>query len=167
MKDALGKEINVGDTVAYPGRRGSSCWINIGVVTKFCEVDHPYRSDEKITELKIKKMAKEWGSGKSNQIVTVSQTDRIVKIEAPSVVIKCPHCGDYLVTNVNFATVMCPHCNTNCCSGTTGKNCPDDCQEAHEYQERAYTSGTEPTKEECESVIKAPDWERYEDETKN
>jgi hypothetical protein len=32
MIDFLGREIKVGDTIVYPGRRGSSMWLNRAVV---------------------------------------------------------------------------------------------------------------------------------------
>lgn len=35
VKDMRGVEIEVGDTVAYPGRQSSSIWLNVGVVTGF------------------------------------------------------------------------------------------------------------------------------------
>ena len=38
--DVLGREIAVGHVVTYPGRIGSSMWINVGVVVR---VDHSHR----------------------------------------------------------------------------------------------------------------------------
>lgn len=32
MVDFLGREIHVGDTIVYPGRRGSSLWMNKAIV---------------------------------------------------------------------------------------------------------------------------------------
>lgn len=40
MLDFRGKEISVGSTVVYPGRRGSSMWLNQGRVTAIREFPH-------------------------------------------------------------------------------------------------------------------------------
>lgn len=40
MLDFRGKEITVGSTVVYPGRRGSSMWLNQGRVTAIREFPH-------------------------------------------------------------------------------------------------------------------------------
>lgn len=37
MKDFRGNEIKVGDTVIYPGRSGSTCWMNQAVVLEIQE----------------------------------------------------------------------------------------------------------------------------------
>ena len=42
--------------------------------------------------------------------------------------------------------VICPKCGNNCCNGTSGENCPDNCDEAYEYQEKAFKDGTIPKK---------------------
>ena len=39
MKDFLGNTIKVGSYVAYPGRRGSSLWMNVGRVAEMNTVD--------------------------------------------------------------------------------------------------------------------------------
>jgi hypothetical protein len=55
------------------------------------------------------------------------------------------------------AAFICPKCGNNCCNGGSGDNCPDNCQEAYDYQEQAYKDGKVPSKEECEGVIPSID----------
>jgi hypothetical protein len=78
MKDMLDQEVYVGDTIVYPGRQGSSCWLNVGKVVEFVECEHPYR-DQTVTKIRIKTITKGW-SGQAGKVVTISRTDRIVKI---------------------------------------------------------------------------------------
>lgn len=37
-KDCIGNEVRVGDVITYPGRSGSSLWMNFGKVTKITKV---------------------------------------------------------------------------------------------------------------------------------
>jgi len=45
LTDKIGCKIDVGDILAYPARKGSSMWINFGIVTEFVE---------DITQIKIR-----------------------------------------------------------------------------------------------------------------
>jgi len=51
------------------------------------------------------------------------------------------------------AAVICPNCGNNCCNGGSGKNCPDNCDEAYKCQSEAEEKGTAPKREECEGEI--------------
>jgi hypothetical protein len=37
-KDCIGNDVKVGDVITYPGRSGSSLWMNFGKVTKITKV---------------------------------------------------------------------------------------------------------------------------------
>jgi len=66
IKDILGVELKVGDTIAYPGRRRSSMWMNIGTIHCFGK---DWNNRFTIT-VKISKTKKS---------VTLYRLDRVVK----------------------------------------------------------------------------------------
>lgn len=37
-KDCIGNDVKVGDVITYPGRSGSSLWMNFGKVTKITKI---------------------------------------------------------------------------------------------------------------------------------
>ena len=55
-KDFLGHEISIGDSVVYPGRKGSELWLNYGVVTNFENVDDIIVETENGRRVKIKRV---------------------------------------------------------------------------------------------------------------
>jgi len=72
MKDCFGKELNIGDSVAYPGRSGSCMWMNSGEIKEILDgslkIFRKYRRRySEVDEEHIK-------------IVTVTRTDRVIKI---------------------------------------------------------------------------------------
>ena len=67
MKDCFGKELSVGDKVAYPGRSGSMMWMNSGEI-----VD--------ILDGSLKIFRKPDNSYQFYKMVTVMRVDRVVKI---------------------------------------------------------------------------------------
>lgn len=79
MKDILGQEIEVGSIVTYPGRQGSSMWMNFAVVYEIKHgTDWRGRSYE---ELLCVRVGKTWRGGEvSTRKVVVSCTDRILVV---------------------------------------------------------------------------------------
>ena len=67
MKDCFDKELNIGDTVAYPVRSGSSMWISSGEI-------------QEILDNSLKISRKPDNSFSFYKIVTVTRTDRVIKI---------------------------------------------------------------------------------------
>lgn len=54
--DYFNNDIHVGDIVAYPGRSGSSLWMNHGkVIEVVCKKRHEW-SDETVTKLRVEKL---------------------------------------------------------------------------------------------------------------
>lgn len=49
MKDIVGREIRVGDVIAYPGRRSSSMWMNVALVRELRpgNAGEPYWSNDR------------------------------------------------------------------------------------------------------------------------
>ena len=74
MTDFRGTEINIGDTIVYPGRSGSSLWMNEGVVIDFEEYQPYYSFEQTITTLKVKRVD-------TKKVVTVYCTERTCVIE--------------------------------------------------------------------------------------
>lgn len=79
VTDIRGKEIKVGNTVVYPGRKSSSLWMNIGEVVgvdenwkKWC-----YGKDLTLRRLRVKIQTY---AGKSRN-VWVSELSRVVVVE--------------------------------------------------------------------------------------
>jgi len=75
--DYFGNQIEVGDTIVYPGRQGSSLWMNHMVVTKVTGLPDSFRPDR--LHLRV--------TGKSRQGVdgpertsTLTEVDRVVII---------------------------------------------------------------------------------------
>jgi len=72
MKDLMGKEIKVGDFVAYAGRHSSSLWVNIGKVLKVAASRITVRGSEL-------NWADKWGVLTRNSTLTI--WSRIVVVE--------------------------------------------------------------------------------------
>lgn len=53
-KDFLGRPISVGNEVAYPGRQGSSLWMNYGIVEELGTREH--WSGTQIPTLKVRRI---------------------------------------------------------------------------------------------------------------
>ena len=71
MKDFLDNDINVGDTIVYPGRQGSSLWMNKG---KVVGIDvHRYRYGAGLEQASVLMVRKE-----SGRVYPVYCTDRVV-----------------------------------------------------------------------------------------
>lgn len=52
MVDYLGKEITVGQQIVYPGRRGSSLWMNRACVTGFTE-QHGWAGPRSVIDVQL------------------------------------------------------------------------------------------------------------------
>jgi hypothetical protein len=74
MKDILGREVNVGDIIAYPGRQSSNLWLNVAKILAF---------EEKSIKVQPIPNNSSWHSrhceGKPSRVFVV---ERIVKLEA-------------------------------------------------------------------------------------
>ena len=53
-RDWRGTPIRVGSTVVYPSRQSSSTWMNEGIVVSLEQVDHPYRSGDKVWKIGVR-----------------------------------------------------------------------------------------------------------------
>ncbi len=61
MTDAIGNELRVGDYVTYPGRQGSSLWLNFGKILEKKMIKAPgWHRDEKIPILIVNRTSKQW-----------------------------------------------------------------------------------------------------------
>ena len=67
--DCFEKELNIGDTVAYPVRKGSSMWINSGKIINIFEYMYYRQKMYGLTLLKP--------SGKK---VTIHRVNRVIKV---------------------------------------------------------------------------------------
>lgn len=75
--DGIDQVFEVGDVVAYPGRQGSSMWLNVGLVVELTSQEVGWNSRLEPT-LKVRKFhpdRKELG-----RVSTLSRLDRFVKI---------------------------------------------------------------------------------------
>lgn len=79
MTDFRGETINIGDTIVYPGRSGSSLWMNEGVVVGFEDYQPYYSSEQTMTALKVKRTD-------TKKVVTVYCTERTCVIEKGKVI---------------------------------------------------------------------------------
>ncbi len=67
MKDVLGHELQVGDVVAYPGRRGSLLWLNTAKI-------------ETIEPVMVSTIKNSDSQDEDGRHVIVRRTDRFVKV---------------------------------------------------------------------------------------
>ncbi len=67
MKDVLGHELQVGDVVAYPGRRGSNLWINTATI-------------ETIDPVMVSAIKNSSSQDEEGRRVIIQRTDRFVKV---------------------------------------------------------------------------------------
>lgn len=73
LKDIVGKEIEIGDTIAYPRRSGSSLWMETAkVVDILIEESESFYGNRTYYRIKAKK--------DSGRIVMVYRVDNVVKI---------------------------------------------------------------------------------------
>ncbi len=82
-RDIRGIEIEVGDTVAYPGRAGSSMWMSVGKVlgiqTEFVKYSYGPRE---MTTLKLLCQQKNWrGEDIGTRRSHTGKLDRVVVVE--------------------------------------------------------------------------------------
>lgn len=68
MKDFRGVEIQTGAVIAYPGRQGSSMWMNEGTVEEIKTVTDPWRTTEVL-------VVRTKNTGRRTE---VSRTERVV-----------------------------------------------------------------------------------------
>lgn len=82
MNDMIGNEIQVGSVIVYPGRRGSSLWMNVGFVLEIGEktlkVDVP---TEKTHWYKDGFTDKGWSTKKLTRKVTLHNVDLVTVID--------------------------------------------------------------------------------------
>lgn len=79
MRDLLGREIRVGDTVVYPGRYGSHLWVSIAKVIGFGERADTWSDRKKpILKVQIKNSSDEW---EQRRETFVERIDRVVVID--------------------------------------------------------------------------------------
>ncbi len=82
MKDLLGREILIGDTVAYPGRYGSHLWVSIAKVIGFGERKEVWSDRKKpILKVQIKDSSDQWEGKNSGRKTFVERIDRVVIID--------------------------------------------------------------------------------------
>jgi len=74
IKDILGVELRVGDVIAYPGRRGSRMWMNVGSIVNFGS--YKYLGYDDIDSMKTIIVKKSCTKG----IGTITRIDRVVKV---------------------------------------------------------------------------------------
>lgn len=67
MKDILGREIKVGQIVAYPVRQSSSMWMSYGEVKEIGE-----------KTIKVMPSRGRWGTQPLGKLATTSRIDRVV-----------------------------------------------------------------------------------------
>lgn len=81
--DFLGKTINVGDTIVYPGRRGSSLWLNWGVVREIVDREG-YGGELSVLRVgrRIIRPGYTGNYGKDGTVVTVTELDRVAVVTA-------------------------------------------------------------------------------------
>lgn len=82
LKDFLGREIQLGDMVVYPGRQSSSLWMNAGTVEgfKYTEV---VDAESFISGIKVRvRAASGWRKGTAGRekLVTLTATDNVVVV---------------------------------------------------------------------------------------
>ena len=74
LKDIVGKEVKVGDNVAYPRRSGSSIWMAtaevIEILSEEVETFHGNRTDYRIKARKV-----------SGRIVMIDRVDNVIVIQ--------------------------------------------------------------------------------------
>lgn len=76
--DFLGKTINVGDTIVYPGRQGSSLWLNKGIVRQVVDTEGnggPYLG---LQVERIAQPGRPWE--KDGTMVTITALERVVVV---------------------------------------------------------------------------------------
>lgn len=79
-KDFLGQEIEVGDTIVYPVRWGSSMWLSKTKVLERTETTSYYGPHK--AALKVKGKSKNWYTKEERPYVrTVHRLDRVVVVE--------------------------------------------------------------------------------------
>lgn len=72
LKDIVGKELNPGDMIAYPGRSGSNIWMTTAKSLEIKEEFNCYGTDP-IYSIKARK--------ENGFVVMVDRVDNVVKIE--------------------------------------------------------------------------------------
>lgn len=80
MKDFLGREITRGKHIVYPGRRSSSLWMNLGLVT---EVMERAQAGGTVTTLKVQPLSPTAPRRSLGKPVTVTCTDKVTVVELP------------------------------------------------------------------------------------
>lgn len=71
VEDMMGNELKVGDTIAYPGRSGSSLWMTTSVIIAIDEYED-YWTKRKMPLLRVVKP-----SGKKTQVYSIERVIRI------------------------------------------------------------------------------------------
>ena len=84
MKDFLGQEIAVGDKIVYPGRSGSTLWMNAAVLEEILPTGN----------VRVRKYTNKWGKP-ANKLVTLWGTSRVVVVYPPAI---CDRPGTYCGT---------------------------------------------------------------------
>jgi hypothetical protein len=75
LLDLLDRPIEVGDTIAYPGRRGSSVYMNVGVVR---EVVYDWQSGH---SLRVERTKDNTAYRELGRVVTLREYDRAVVVD--------------------------------------------------------------------------------------
>lgn len=79
-KDFLGRNINIGDQIVYPGRYGSSMWMRFGTVVDIVNTID-WRGNEH-PKLKVEIVLSNWnGSNKRKKIVTLECINRVTVLK--------------------------------------------------------------------------------------
>jgi len=87
MQDMLGQELRVGDTIAFPGRKGSSCWITVSKIEDFVT-----KSVYGVDVTKVRARPIKCSTDGSGKLATISRTDRIVKIISQLKIVETKSC---------------------------------------------------------------------------
>jgi hypothetical protein len=79
----LGQTVKAGDYIAYPGRSGSSLWMNFSKVLKIYEVDAFYSRSKKQTVAQVLRLkATGWHRDEpAKKPSVISRLDRVIKID--------------------------------------------------------------------------------------
>lgn len=85
MKDIVGREIVVGSRVAYPGRAGSSLWMNVALVTGFGEKTvYSYASGGARVPTLLVNVLRSSDGYRRGMKSAIYVLDRVVVIDSPS-----------------------------------------------------------------------------------
>jgi len=83
--DMLGQKVRIGDYIVYPGRRGSSCWQNIGRVLRMKNQAHRWRDNHFTATVKVLSANQNWRTQQweaNDKAGYITRLDRVVKIDS-------------------------------------------------------------------------------------